>query len=66
MCSHTYWVSYLFLRLVEFCKKFWSLQKGSLFEGMWNLGDGICTLFVEFLEEVRVGRRGDVGGDIRN
>jgi hypothetical protein len=53
-------------RLVEFCKKFWSLQEGSLLKGMWNLGDGICALFVDFLEVVGVGAKGNVGGATRN
>jgi hypothetical protein len=33
---------------------------------MWNLGDGICALSIEFLEEIGVGARGNAGGAIRN
>jgi len=33
---------------------------------MWNLGDGICALFVDFLEVVGVGAKGNVGGATRN
>jgi len=60
MCSHNILGK---LSILKTCKV---LQEGSLLEGMWNLGDGICALSVEFLEEIRVGARGNVGGATRN